>query len=101
MVIEWEQWFCYFRENSCDRCKGLHGKLFRKGEGPQNPLHDGCTCQRIPHHTETVGVGEHVKLTNPPGQRWADVVLSEIQGMVDHSEITAEEGEINWRGVSR
>ena len=101
MATIWEEWYCYFRENSCDRCRGLHGQLFRKGEGPQPPLHNGCTCQRIAHHTEIVDAAEHVKLSNPPGERWADVVIAEISGMVDHSAIEGEEGEPNWRGVTR
>ena len=44
---------------------------------------------------------EDIRLVKHNRPQWAEKVIAEIRGMVDHSEITAEEGEPNWRGVSR
>lgn len=41
-------------QNPCGRCLGQNGKVYRKGEGPQPPLHSGCQCFRVMHHVEYV-----------------------------------------------
>lgn len=43
-----ERWVAVLDEDTCDRCRQLHGQEFRKGEGPQPPLHDECRCKRVP-----------------------------------------------------
>lgn len=46
-VVLLERWVTYETEFTCRRCRELHGAVFRVGEGPQPPLHQGCRCVRV------------------------------------------------------
>jgi hypothetical protein len=123
--IEWEIWETN-GVDACDRCRALHGQLFRRGEGPQPPLHNfsgpPCKgCKRRWHHTEVVDAASDLRLVKKPEGNWVRIVLAEITAMVDfacwqpclswkdhraantqnHSPIIAEERGPNWRGVTR
>jgi len=69
--VIWEVWVTAFSPATCITCRGLHGKLFRQGEGPQPQLHVNCRCQRRYHYTErgpSEGPGGNPPLTPVPGQ---------------------------------
>lgn len=50
--VIWEVWVSTLSPTTCQVCRSLHGKLFRRGEGPMPQLHNFCQCQRRYHHTE-------------------------------------------------
>lgn len=62
MLVTYEIWVTNFGPNTCERCASLHGAIFKKGEGPQPPLHPHCRCQRKFHHQAWIeplgGTGE-------------------------------------------
>lgn len=69
--VLWEVWVTAFSPGTCITCRGLHGKLFRQGEGPRPPLHEHCRCSRRLHHTErspTEGPTGLPPLTPAPSQ---------------------------------
>jgi len=35
---------------ACPECLPFVGKIYRKGVGPQPPLHPNCNCFRMFHH---------------------------------------------------
>jgi hypothetical protein len=43
-----EEWTAVRDTNTCVECAALDGQRFEVGRGPQNPLHEGCRCDRIP-----------------------------------------------------
>ena len=60
-VVVWERWWTTDAVRTCERCRRLHGSLFRLGEGPRPPLHPQCRCQRRHDHfevAESSGSGE-------------------------------------------
>lgn len=62
-AVIWERWWTASTEHTCATCAALHGSLFRRGEGPQPPIHLNCHCKRRYDHTEIVhldpDVGRH------------------------------------------
>jgi hypothetical protein len=55
--VIWERWVASLDASTCLVCLGLHGQLFRQGEGPRPGLHINCRCVRVFHYEE---VGETV-----------------------------------------
>ncbi|MDI9547648.1 MAG: phage minor head protein [Chloroflexota bacterium] len=53
-TVIWDVWQAVSDKRTCARCGALHGKLFRRGEGPVPPLHDHCRCKRILSHIEII-----------------------------------------------
>lgn len=43
-----EEWTTVRDTAVCAECAALDGQRFEVGKGPQNPLHEGCRCDRIP-----------------------------------------------------
>lgn len=56
-ITVYEQWVSAGDRRVCDRCRRLHGHIYREDQGPRPPLHDDCRCWRRFHHVEL-----------PPGQ---------------------------------
>jgi hypothetical protein len=52
--VIWQAWFTQRDERVCPECGPMHGQWFRRGEGPQPPLHTGCRCYRRDVHRECV-----------------------------------------------
>jgi hypothetical protein len=67
--IEYEQYHTMVNSDgslACKTCMPHVGRIFRKGKGPQPPLHRGCNCFRLFHHYEWQGPKDEI--VPPPGE---------------------------------
>jgi len=46
--VEGEQWTATLDTSTCFECMALDGEIFKVGEGPEQPLHNGCRCTMTP-----------------------------------------------------
>ena len=64
--ITYEKFLTKLDAAVCPICRPFHGKVFKKGEGPQPGIstHYGCRCRRV-HHS-TIFVPEYIPIDPRP-----------------------------------
>jgi len=65
--VVWEVWVSASDDRVCTECAARAGLLFRRGRGPQPPLHPTCRCSRAPAFVQVVDEPFDPPPDLPPG----------------------------------